>query len=178
MPDSSVTVRRHRKKHEVNAAKTKYMLLSRHQNAGQDYHMKIVERFYENVSQFKYLGTTATNQYFFQEEIKSRFNSGNAWYNSVQNLLSSHPLSKNITIRIYKTVSSPVVPYGRETWFLTFKEEHRLSVFENRALGRLFGPKRGGVTGEWRKLHNEELCDSYSSLSTTRMVRSKKMRLT
>jgi hypothetical protein len=106
------------------------------------------------VSQFKYLGTTVTNQNLIQEEIKSRLNSGNACYHSVQNLLSSQFLSKNLKIRIYKTIILSVVLYGCETWSLTLKEEHRLGVFENRVLRRIFGPKRDEVTGEWRKLHN------------------------
>jgi hypothetical protein len=64
---------------------------------------------------------------------------------------------KNITIRICRTIISPVVLYGCETWSLTLREEHRLRVFENRVLRRIFGQKRDAVTGEWRKLHNEEL---------------------
>jgi hypothetical protein len=70
-------------------------------------------------------------------------------------------LSKNINIRIYKTIILPVVLYGRETWSLTLREEHRLRVFENRVLRRIFGPRRDEVTGEWRKLHNEKLHNLY-----------------
>jgi hypothetical protein len=87
-----------------------------------------------------------------QKEIKKRLNSGNACYLSVQNLLSSRLLSKNIKIRIYKTIILPVVLYGCETWSLTLREEHRLREFENRVLRRIFGPKRDEVTGEWRKI--------------------------
>jgi hypothetical protein len=78
---------------EVNAEKTKYMLLSRHQNAGQNHDIKIVNRCFENVAQLKYLRTTVTNQNFIQEEIKRRLNSGNVCYHSVQNLFSSSLLS-------------------------------------------------------------------------------------
>jgi hypothetical protein len=84
---------------EVNAEKTKYMLLSRHQNAGQNRNIKIGDRSFENVAQFKYLGTTVTNKNLIQEEIKRRLNSGNACYHSVQNPLSSRLLSKNVKIR-------------------------------------------------------------------------------
>jgi hypothetical protein len=104
------------------------------------------------VSQFKYLGTTVTNQNLIQEEIKSRLNSGNACYHSVRNLLSSRLLSKNVKVRIYKTIILPVVLYGCETWSLTIREEHKLREFENRLL-RTFRPKRNGVMGGWRKLH-------------------------
>ena len=75
----------------------------------------------------------------------------------MQNLLSSSLLSKNLKIKIYRTIILSVVLYGCETWSLTLREEHRLRVFENRVLRGIFGPKRDGVTGEWRKLHNEEL---------------------
>jgi hypothetical protein len=70
----------------------------------------------------------------------------------------------------------PVVLYGCETWSLTLREEHRLGVIEKRVLRRIFGPKRDEVTGEWRKLHNEELHDLYSSPSIIRIIKSKTMR--
>jgi hypothetical protein len=106
-----------------------------------------------------------------QEEIKRRLNSGNACYHSVQNLSSPRLLSKNLKVRIYKTIILPVVLYGCETWFLTLREEHRLRVFENRVLRRMFGPKEDEVTGEWRKLHNEELRNLYSSSSIIRIIK-------
>jgi hypothetical protein len=83
------------------------------------------------VAQFRYLGTTIRNENLIQEEIKRRLKSGNACYHSVQNLFSSRLLSKNIKVRIYKTIILPVVLYGCETWSLTLREEHRLRVFEN-----------------------------------------------
>ena len=85
--------------------------------------------------------------------------SGNACNHSVQNLLPSSLLSKNLKIKIYRTIILPVVLYGCETWSLILWEERRLRVFENRVLRKIFGPKRDEVTGEWRKLHNEELND-------------------
>jgi hypothetical protein len=100
---------------EVNLEKTKYMLVSQDQNAGQNREIKIGNRSFENVSQFKYLGMTVTNQNLIQKEIKRRLNSGNACYHLVQNLLSSHLLSKNVKVRIYKTIILPVVLYGHET---------------------------------------------------------------
>jgi hypothetical protein len=84
------------------------MLLSRHQNVGQNREIKIGNRSFENVSQFKYLGTTVTNQNLIEDEIKKGLNSGNACYHSVQNLLSSRLLSRNLKIRIYKTIILPV----------------------------------------------------------------------
>jgi hypothetical protein len=114
------------------------MLLSCHQNAEQNHDIKIANRCFENVVQFRYLGTTVTNQNLIQEDIK-RLNLGNACNHSLQNLLSSHLLS-NIKIRIYKNIILPVVLYGCQNWSLTLREEHRLRVFKNRMLRRIFGP--------------------------------------
>jgi ribosomal protein S2 len=77
---------------EVNTEKTTHMLLSCHQNAGQNHYIRTVNRCFENVAQFRYLGTTITNQNLIQKEIKRRLKSGKACYHSVQNLLSSHLL--------------------------------------------------------------------------------------
>jgi hypothetical protein len=120
------------------------MLLSRHQNAGQNWDMIIANRSFENVSQFKYLVTTVTNQNWIQEKIKRRSNSGNVCYHSVQSLLSSRLLSNNLKTRIYKSIILPVIWYGCETLCLTLREEDRLRMFENKVLRRIFGPKEDG----------------------------------
>jgi hypothetical protein len=91
-------------------------------------------------------------------------------------LLSSRLLSKNIKIRIYKIIVLPVVLYGCETWSVILREERRLRAFENRVLRRIFGPKRDEVTGDWRKLHNEELHNLYSSPHIIRRIKSSRMR--
>jgi hypothetical protein len=128
------------------------------------------------VAKFKYLGLTLTDQNCILEEIRSRLNSGNACYHAVQNLLSSRLLSRNAKMKIYKTIILSVVLYGCETRPLTLREEHRLRVFENRVLRRIFGPKRDEVTGGWRKLPNEELHGLYSSPSIVRVIKARRVR--
>ena len=118
------------------------MVMSRDRNGGRTHSMKTDNSSFERVDEFKYLGTTLTNQNSIQEEIKSRLKSGNACYHSVQNLLSSSLLSKNLKIKIYRTIILPVVLYGCETWSLTLWEERRLRVFENRVLRRIYELKR------------------------------------
>jgi hypothetical protein len=156
---------------EVNADKTKYIFMSRDQNAGRSQNTKIDNNSFEMVEEFKYLGTTLTNQNSIQEEIKNRLKSGNACYQSVQKLLSSSLLSDNIKNKIHKNINLSVVLYGCETWSMTLREERRLRVFEYRVLRRIFGPKRDDATGEWRKLHNEELNDLYSSPNFVRVIK-------
>jgi hypothetical protein len=128
------------------------------------------------VAQLKYLETTVTNENSIQEEIKRRLNSGNACYRSVQSILSSRLLSRNIKIRIYESIIFPVVLYECETWSQKLRKEHRMRVFENRVPRRIFGPKRDEVIGGSRKLHNEELHNLYSSPSIIKMITSMRMR--
>ncbi|KAJ4436531.1 hypothetical protein ANN_16562 [Periplaneta americana] len=160
---------------EVNPEKTKYMIMSRDQNIVGNGNIKIGDLSFEEVEKFKYLGATVTNINDTREEIKRRINMGNACYYSVEKLLSSSLLSKNLKVRIYKTVILPVLLYGCETWTLTLREEHRLRVFENKVLRKVFGAKRDEVTGEWRKLHNTELHALYSSPDIIRNIKSRRL---
>ena len=113
------------------------------------------------------------NQNYIHEEIKCRLKAGNSCYYSVQTLLSSILLSKNLKIKTYKTIILPVVLYGCGALSLTLRGESRLRVFENRILRRIFGPKRD-VNGERRRLHNEELYSLYCSLNI--VIKSRRLR--
>jgi len=134
--------------------------MSRDKNAGRSHSIQIDNSYFERVEEFKYLGTILANQNSVHKELKRRVKSGNAYYHSVQNLLSSSLLSKNLKIKIYRTLILPVVLYGCETWSLTLREERRLRLFENRVLRRTFGPKR-------------ELNDLYSSPNIFRVIKSR-----
>ena len=91
-------------------------------------------------------------------------------------ILSSHQLSKKLKVTTYKSTILPVELYGCETWSLILREEHRLRVFENNVLRKIFGAKRDAITGEWRKLHNAELRALYSSPNTLRNLKSRRLR--
>jgi hypothetical protein len=127
---------------EVNANETKYMVTSRHKNAGRSQDIKTDSSSFERVEQFKYLRKIIT-YISIQEEIKSRLKSGNACYYSVQNLLSSSLLSKYLKMNTYRTIILPVVLYGCENWSLTLREKRRLRVFENRVLRENIWPYEG-----------------------------------
>ena len=126
------------------------MITSRQQNVIQNQNIVIENLSFENVEKFRYLGVTVTNTNDIREEIKRRINMGNPCYYSLEKILSSHLLSKKLKVNTYKTIILLVVFYGCETWSLTLREEHRLRVFENKALRKIYGAKRDAIRGEWK----------------------------
>ena len=128
------------------------------------------------MEKFKYLGVTVTNTNDIREEIKRRINMGNACYYSLEKILSSYLLSKKLKVNTYKTITLPVILYGCETWYLNLREEHRLRVFENKVLRKIFGAKRDEITGEWIKLHNAELHALYCSPNIIRNFKLRRLR--
>ncbi|KAJ4436949.1 hypothetical protein ANN_17081 [Periplaneta americana] len=132
---------------ELNPEKTKYMIMSRDENIVRNGNINTGNSTFQEVEKLKYLGATVTNINDTWEEIKHRINMGNALFF-----------------------------YGCETWTLTLREEHRLRVFENKVLRKIFGVKRDEVTGEWRKLHNTELHALYSSPDIIRNIKSRRLR--
>ena len=101
---------------------------------------------------------------------------GNACHYSLEKILSFRLLSKKLKVNTYKTITVPVALYGCETWSLTLREEHRLTVFENKVLRKIFGAKKDEIIGEWRKLHNAELQALYSSPNLIRSLKSRRLR--
>ena len=152
------------------------MITSRQQNIVQNQNMVIESSSFEKVEKFKYLGVTITNMNGIREEITRKINMGNACYYSLEKIFLSHVLSKKLKVNTYKTIILPVVFYGCETLSLTLREEHRLRVFENKVLRKIFGAKRDEITREWRKLHNAELHAYFSSPNIIRDLKSRRLR--
>jgi len=127
------------------------------------------------VEQFRYVATTLTNQNSIQEDSKEQTEVKERLLSFGAASLSSSLLSKNIKIKIYRTVVLPFVFfYGCETWSITLREGRRLRLFENSVLRRIFGGKRDEVAGEWRKLHNKELNGLYCSPNVVWVIRSRR----
>jgi hypothetical protein len=130
----------------------------------------LIDKCFENMAEFKHLGTRVIHQNCIHEDMKSKLNLGNAGNYSVKNLLSYCLLSENVKVKIQRTIILPDVLYGCETWSLTMRKEHRLRVSDNRVMRRIFGGKREEVTGGWRRRN------LYASPNIIRVINSRRMR--
>jgi hypothetical protein len=139
------------------------MVMSRDQNAGRIHSARLDNSTFDKVEEFKYLGKNLTNQNFIAEEIKSRLSQETLAIIRCGIFCLHRLLSKHLKIKVYRTIILPIILYGCETWSLTLREERKLRLFENMVLRRIFGPWREEVKGEWRRLHNEELNDLYTT---------------
>jgi len=137
---------------------------------------KICNNPFGMVEQLKYFGTTMQIEVSFTKKLRADCSQGMLVIIQCRILLSSSLLSRNMTIKIYRTVILLVVLYGCETWSVTLKEEHSLRAFENRVLRRIFEPKRDEVRGECRRLYKEELYDLYSTRNIIQTIKSRRMR--
>ena len=136
------------------------MVMCCEQNAGYHHNIMTNNKSFEMVGRFKYLGKPLTHQISNREEIVNIYieevaSPRNTCCHSLQNLLSTNFLSKNMNIKLYRNIILPML-YGCETWSLTMRSEHRLRMFKNRVLRKVLEPKRDEVRGEWRRLHNGE----------------------
>lgn len=161
----------------VNEKKTEYLLLSRDEVAVRKRLQPLVteNRKFKRVREFKYLGTVFNEGGSCEAEINARIQAGNRCYHSLGQLLKARNLSRQVKIRLYKTLIQPVVMYGCETWSIRRQDYCKLLVFERKVLRKIFGPVQDATTGEWRIRHNEELNSIYRHPTIVGLVRSKRL---
>ena len=128
-----------------------YGHVSRPACSAKSQHIYVCNKSFERMEHLKSLRRTLTNQKSINEEVKCKLQSGNACCYLMQNLLSYTLLSRNIKVKICRTIILPFVLYGCEMWFPTVSKEHRLRMFRNRVLMRILGPMRDKTLGEWRR---------------------------
>ena len=150
--------------------------MSRDQDAGRIHSVRMDNSTFERVQEFKYLGTTLTNQNSIPEEIKSRLRSWNVCYHSVQNLFVFQVAIQKFKVQDIWNHNFASCLYGCKNWSLKLWEERKLRVFENKVLRRIFRLRRDEVTGEWMRLHNEEINDLYCSPNIVRVIKWRRMR--
>jgi hypothetical protein len=155
---------------------TKYMKMDRNELNPVYQSLTVAGKSFERVKEFAYLGALITDRNYIKSELKRRTRSGNACYYSVQKLLATRLLSKKAKLIIYRSIILPVALYGCETWTLTREYENWFRVFENKVLRRIHGPKRDDHTGEWRRLHNEELHSLHAAPDILRVIKSRRLR--
>jgi len=158
---------------EVNEGKTEYLVMTEERTDEDP--LDVGDLRFENVEEFRYLGSTVTSDNDMNREVTLRIQSGNRCLFSVGHLLSSRVLSRRAKLRIYNSVIRPCVLYGCDTWNLTVRMQERLLVFENRVLRRILGPKRDPVTGRFRMRPNEETRQLTGQPLITSVIKSRRL---
>lgn len=162
---------------QINENKTKYMYTSRRvQNRdriGQN--ITIGNHNFERVKEFKYLGTTITEDNVGSEEINNRIQAGNRCLYALQDLIRSKELTRLTKINLYITVIRPVVMYGSETWTMTVANEERLRIWERKVLRKIYGPTRDDETGTWRRKSNKELEELFGVTNIIKEIKSRRL---
>ncbi|KAL4084379.1 hypothetical protein QTP88_028202 [Uroleucon formosanum] len=162
---------------EINAEKTEYMVVQRHEQIGCRNEVLEVENYkFKRVQQFKYLGTLITQPNEIGTKIKARIQAANKCYFDLTKLLKSRVISKNLKSQIYQTLIKPVVTYGSETWSMRKKDENALLVFERKVLRKIYGPCIDEPTGEWRIRKNKELQDLYQRPSIKEDITKRRLK--
>jgi hypothetical protein len=162
---------------EINAEKTEYMVVQRHEQIGCCNEVLEVENYkFKRVQQFKYLGTLITQNNEIGTEIKARIQAANKCYFGLTMLLRSRVISKNLKSQIYQTLIKPVVTYGSETWTMRKKDENALLVFERKILWKIYGPCINEPTGEWRIRKNKELQNLYQRPSIKEDITKRRLK--
>jgi hypothetical protein len=145
---------------DINVEKTKYINTSRYRE--QDVHTRTVDinrKVYQEVTDFKYLGSIITSDNNCERYIKPRMAAGNRSYYAVTKIMKSREISKSSKLKIYRTIVRPIIMYGYEGWTTSERMEEALRVWERKILRKVYGPKRD--TNVWRIRTNKELQDKY-----------------
>lgn len=159
---------------QVNQAKTKYMFSSRTRGAGDDHRIKLNGGYYDKCRNFKYLGSLITTDNNKSDEIKARIAAGNRSYYALLKIFKSRSLSRNLKIKVYRSVVKPVVTYGSEAWTLTVTDEELLRRWERKILRKLYGAVNDN--GQWRIRKNEEIKDLYKLPDIVADIKSSRLR--
>jgi hypothetical protein len=158
----------------IHRDKTMYMLSSRKSSSGQDRNIIINGATYKKCSSFKYLGSLITEDNNMKEEIRSRIAGGNRCYLALQRIFKARSLSKNLKLKVYRTIVRPVVMYGSETWTSLKEDEEFLRRWERKILRQIFGAVRDGEN--WRIRTNEELRSLYKKPDIVNEIKSNRLR--
>jgi len=158
----------------VNERKTKYMTISTRLKGRQIQNLKVGDKIFEGVSNFRYLGNVIDKEGRISECVKDRIQAGNKAYAANYHMLKSKIIKRSVKMQIYKTVVRPVATYGSETWTFTKSDENLLRIFERKILRKIYGPVQEGDT--WRIRYNEELNRFIKGKDIVKFIKAQRIR--